>query len=99
MKSERMPLFMCTGEAGLVRTAPVGYLNQDSDRTSDDSPGGNELHGVDLYDLLPDNGKVKVAHPPMQRTIAAAKKKNDRIDAGKIADYLRSNFLPEYRTV
>jgi hypothetical protein len=35
----------------------------------------------------------------MQRTIAAAKKKNDRIDAGKIADYLRSNFLPEYRTV
>jgi hypothetical protein len=27
--------------------------------------------------------------------IAAAKKKNDRIDAGKIADCLRCDFLPE----
>jgi transposase len=31
----------------------------------------------------------------MLRAIAAAKKKNDRIDAGKIADCLRCNFLPE----
>jgi len=31
---------------------------------------------------------VKVAHPLMLRAIAAAKKKNDRIDAGKIADCL-----------
>jgi len=29
------------------------------------------------------------------RAIAAAKKKNDRIDAGKIADCLRCDFLPE----
>jgi hypothetical protein len=28
--------------------------------------------------------------------IAAAKKKNDRIDAGKIADCLRCDFLPEW---
>jgi Transposase len=27
--------------------------------------------------------------------IAAAKRKNDKIDAGKIADCLRSDFLPE----
>jgi len=36
-----------------------------------------------------------VAHPLMLRAIAAAKKKNDRIDAGKIADCLRCDFLPE----
>ncbi|SPE29859.1 hypothetical protein SBA5_720030 [Candidatus Sulfotelmatomonas gaucii] len=49
-----------------------------------------------IYDyLLPHAGKVKVAHPLMLRAIAAAKKKNDRIDAGKIADCLRCDFLPE----
>ena len=31
----------------------------------------------------------------MLRAIAAAKKKNDRIDAGKIADCLRCDLLPE----
>jgi hypothetical protein len=34
------------------------------------------------------------AHPLMLRAIAAAKRKNDRIDAGKIADCLRCDFLP-----
>jgi transposase len=49
-----------------------------------------------IYDhLLPHAEKVKVAHPLMLRAIAAAKKKNDRIDAAKIADCLRCNFLPE----
>ena len=36
-----------------------------------------------------------VAHPLMLRAIAAAKKKYDRIDAGKIGDCLRCDFLPE----
>lgn len=35
---------------------------------------------------------MKVAHPLMLRAIAAAKKKNDRIDAGKIADCLRCDL-------
>ena len=49
-----------------------------------------------IYDhLLPHAEKVKVAHPVMLRAIAAAKRKNDRIDAGKIADCLRCDFLPE----
>src|SRR3974390_698215 len=49
-----------------------------------------------IYDhLLPYAEQVKVAHPLMLRAIAAAKKKNDRIDAGKIADCLRCDFLPE----
>src|SRR6201996_8002171 len=49
-----------------------------------------------IYDhLLSHADKVKVAHPLMLRAIAAAKKKNDRIDASKIADCLRCDFLPE----
>jgi transposase len=49
-----------------------------------------------IYDhLLPHAEAVKVAHPLMLRAIAAAKKKNDRIDAAKIADCLRCDFLPE----
>ena len=49
-----------------------------------------------IYDhLLPHAEKVKVAHPRMLRAIALAKKKNDRIDASKIADCLRCDFLPE----
>jgi len=53
-----------------------------------------------IYDhLLPHAVQVKVAHPLMLRAIAAAKKKNDRIDAGKIADCLRCDFLPECHMV
>ena len=49
-----------------------------------------------IYDhLLPHAVEVKVAHPLMLRAIAAAKKKNDTIDAAKIADCLRCDFLPE----
>jgi transposase len=49
-----------------------------------------------IYDhLLPHAETVKVAHPLMLRAIAAAKRKNDKIDAGKIADCLRCDFLPE----
>ncbi|HET7438299.1 MAG TPA: IS110 family transposase, partial [Nitrospira sp.] len=49
-----------------------------------------------IYDhLLPHARQVKVAHPLMLRAIAAAKKKNDQIDASKIADCLRCDFLPE----
>jgi transposase len=49
-----------------------------------------------IYDhLLPHASQIKVAHPLMLRAIAAAKKKNDQIDASKIADCLRCDFLPE----
>ena len=49
-----------------------------------------------IYDhLKPHAAALKVAHPLMLRAIAAAKKKNDRIDAHKIADCLRCDFLPE----
>ncbi|MBV9295822.1 MAG: IS110 family transposase [Acidobacteriaceae bacterium] len=53
-----------------------------------------------IYDhLLPHAAQVKVAHPVMLRAIAAAKKKNDRVDASKIADCLRCDFLPECHMV
>jgi transposase len=53
-----------------------------------------------IYDhLLPQAAAVKVAHPVMLRAIAASKKKNDRIDASKIADCLRCDFLPECHMV
>ena len=49
-----------------------------------------------VYDhLLPHAAAVKVAHSLMLRAITAAKRKNDRIDAAKIADLLRVNLLPE----
>ncbi len=49
-----------------------------------------------VYDhLLPHAKVLKVAHPLMLRSIAASKKKNDRVDAAKIADLLRCNLLPE----
>jgi transposase len=47
-----------------------------------------------IYDhLQPHAAALKVAHPLMLRAIAAAKKKNDRIDAKKICDCLRCDFL------
>ena len=49
-----------------------------------------------IYDFLkPHADSLKVAHPKMLRAIAASKKKNDRVDAGKISDLLRCNLLPE----
>jgi len=49
-----------------------------------------------VYDFLkPYAADLKVAHPAMLKAITAAKKKNDRDDAEKIADLLRVNLLPE----
>jgi transposase len=49
-----------------------------------------------IYDhLRPLAQELKVAHPAMLKAIAASKKKNDRVDARKIADLLRCNLLPE----
>src|SRR5215469_6757108 len=49
-----------------------------------------------IYDLLkPLDQELKVAHPPMLKAIAVAKKKNDKVDARMIADLLRCNLLPQ----
>jgi transposase len=49
-----------------------------------------------IYDhLRPHAAALKGAHPLLLRANAAAKKKNDRIDASKICYCLRCDFLPE----
>ena len=59
--------------------------------------GSDHVHGLDLRSstITCCRPEMKVAHPLMLRAIAAAKKKNDRIDARKICDCLRCDFLPE----
>jgi transposase len=49
-----------------------------------------------IYDTLaPHAQALKTGHPAMMRAIGASKKKNDRLDARKIADMVRCNLLPE----
>lgn len=49
-----------------------------------------------VYDFLKPHGlELKVAHPEMLKAITAAKKKNDRADAERIADLLRVDLPPE----
>ena len=49
-----------------------------------------------IYDILkPAARSLKVGHPLMLKAITASKKKNDRVDARKLADLVRTNFLPE----
>jgi len=49
-----------------------------------------------IYDTLkPYAQQLKVAHPQMLWAIVASKRKNDRVDARKIADALRCELLPE----
>lgn len=48
-----------------------------------------------IFDTLkPYATKLEMAHPAMVKAIAAAKKKNDRIDARMIADLARCQLLP-----
>lgn len=48
-----------------------------------------------IYDVLqPFAVKLEVGHPAMMKAIAASKKKNDQVDARKIADLVRCNLLP-----
>jgi len=48
-----------------------------------------------IYDFLkPQALKLEVAHPQMLKAIIASKKKNDQVDARKIADLLRCDLLP-----
>ncbi len=46
-------------------------------------------------DIRAQGGSVKVGHSMMLRAIAAGKRKNDRVDARKLADLLRCDYFPE----
>ena len=82
------------GEGKIARRGAIGRMDHDPATAPDDRHGGDDLLRLDL-DLLSHAEKVKVAHPVMLRAIAAGKRKNDKIDASKIADCLRCHFLPE----
>ena len=58
-------------------------------------PGGHDFHRLDLRSSAAPRCPGKGGTSADAAAIAAAKKKNDRIDAGKIADCLRCDFLPE----
>ena len=48
-----------------------------------------------IYDALkPFAAELQMGNPSMMKAIGAAKKKNDRLDARKIADLVRCNLLP-----
>ena len=49
-----------------------------------------------IYDCLrPLAGELRVGHSAQLKAICTAKKKNDRLDAGKLADALRCDWFPE----
>ena len=66
-----------------------GPVEEDSAATMERRDGSDDLHRLDLRSSKPLAAALKAAHPLMLRAIAAAKKKNDRIDANKICDCLR----------
>jgi len=48
-----------------------------------------------IYDTLrPFAAELQMGHPALMKAIAASKKKNDKLDARKIADMVRCNLLP-----
>lgn len=48
-----------------------------------------------IYDTLkPYAAELQVGHPAMMKAISAAKKKDDKLDARKVADMVRCNLLP-----
>ena len=48
-----------------------------------------------IYDTLkPFAAELQMGHPAMMKAIGASKKKNDKLDARKIADLVRCNLLP-----
>jgi len=48
-----------------------------------------------IYDVLkPLAAELQVGHPAQMKAIGASKKKNDQLDARKIADLVRCNLLP-----
>src|ERR1039457_810093 len=50
-----------------------------------------------IYDTLkPYAAELQMGHPAMMKAIGASKKKNDKLDARKIADLVRCNLLTRF---
>jgi len=70
-------------------------MDENTSAALDGGDGSDDLHGLDLRSSPAARSGVEGGAFADVRAIAAAKKKNDRIDANKIADCLRCDFLPE----
>jgi hypothetical protein len=75
--------------------AGTGLLDENASAALDSGHGANHLHRLDLRSSAAARGTSKGGASVDATCHAAAKKKNDRIDASKIADCLRCDFLPE----
>src|SRR5690242_11358990 len=84
------------GEEGKI-AAKRSVLRDWASRQTTPWKGGMEatMFSGWIYDTLkPYAAQLQMGHPAMMKAICAAKKKNDRIDARKIADLVRCNLLP-----
>ena len=81
-----------TGRQGWIDPMRAGLLDEDSAPAVDRGDGSDDLQWLDLRSSASACHPIKVAHPLMLRAIAAAKKKNDQIDARKIADCMGLRF-------
>jgi transposase len=70
-------------------------MDEDPAATVDGSHGGDGFYRLDLRSSEATCGSLEGGPSADAASHAAAKKKNDRIDAHKIADCLRCDFLPE----
>jgi hypothetical protein len=85
----------CTGKAGWGNAMGTGRLDEHASATLHGGHGSHDFHRLDLRSSTSARTAGEGSASADAARIAAAKKKNDRIDAGKIADCLRCDFLPE----
>ncbi len=83
-------------EEGKLRATHLG-LREWAQRRAQPWRGAMEatLFSGWIYDTLkPYASELQMGHPALMKAIGASKKKNDKLDARKIADLVRCNLLP-----
>jgi hypothetical protein len=83
-------------EEGILRALPI-VLREWAGKRQEPWHGAMEatLFSGWVYDALkPFASALEIGNPSMMKAISAAKKKNDQLDARKIADVVRCNLLP-----
>jgi transposase len=83
-------------EEGILRALPM-VLREWAGKRQEPWHGAMEatLFSGWVYDSLkPFASALEIGNPSMMKAISAAKKKNDQLDARKIADLVRCNLLP-----
>jgi len=83
-------------EEGILRALPM-VLREWAGKRQEPWHGAMEatLFSGWVYDALkPFASALEIGNPSMMKAISAAKKKNDQLDARKIADLVRCNLLP-----